>query len=373
MQLHRAFPDARLLLIDPGFADTDAKTYAFWSDRTPPFEAELERTWSSVRLATAQEVVVRPLHRYRYHVLRGAVFRRAATRELAAGGRTELLAARVRSVRDDGEVRTERGTVRPLWTFDSRLRPDRVPADRHGHVALTQRFLGWDVRCDRDALDEATVTLMDFRTPQGRGDVRFLYVLPFDRRRALVEHVALHPNDEAEAIRAYLEDVLGVDRFTIERRESGSTPLTDVPFPRRTGRRILTLGIAGGRVKPSSGYAFTRIWEDGEAIVRSLATCGHPFALPAERQAYRFLDALLLRVLRHRPGAAPEIFLRMFARSPPDRVLALLDERAHLHEVLRLGLGLPAGPFLEAACREGAGWLRAAVARLTAPVPYDEE
>jgi lycopene beta-cyclase len=44
---------------------------------------------------------------------------------------------------------------------------------------------------------------------------------------------------------------------------------------------VLAIGVNGGRIKPSTGYAFSRVQADSEAIVQSLLTHGHPFALPA--------------------------------------------------------------------------------------------
>ena len=101
-------------------------------------------------------------------------------------------------------------------------------------------------------------------------------------------------------MRDYLETVLGIKEYRIVATEGGVNPLTDQPFPRRLGRRIMTIGIPGGRVKPSSGYAFWRIQQDSAAIVRSLLQVEHPFDVPR-----RFSASIAFMRLADAPDHGP--------------------------------------------------------------------
>jgi len=365
------FPDARMLLIDPGFADLAARTFAFWCEGEPPLAEAVEHTWARIRLASERKRVDRALDAHRYHVLGGERFRDHCLARLAAHGGVHLhvgKADHVRSDDDEARVRGEGLSARGRWVFDSRVDLAAVPADPASNVVLSQRFLGWDVETDRDVFDPDTVTLFDFRTDPGHHDVRFVYVLPYSARSALVEHVSLRPGGEREALEAYLAEVVGARSYRITRRESGTSPLTDAVFPRRAGRRQLRVGVAGGRLKPSSGYAFTRMWEDAGAIVASFERHGHPFAdLPETNEAFRLLDGLFLRVMRHEPSRMPHIFLRLFERNPPDRVFRFLDETVGVDDVVALGSSLPPGPFARALAGSQKRKLWAAVRRLKAP------
>lgn len=373
--LAERFPAARILLVDPGFGDLAARTFAFWSEGPPPLAEAVERTWAKIRIASPERVVERELTAHRYHVIGGARFRDHCLAHLAArGGVHHHRGGAAAVVSDDVEARiTGEGLwARARWAFDSRVDLAAVPAHPSENVVLTQRFLGWEVGTATDAFDPDVATLFDFRVEPGPDDVRFVYVLPFGPRRALVEHVSLRPGGEKEALAAYVRDVLGVAEPEILRVESGSSPLTDAVFPRRAGPRHLRIGIAGGRLKPSSGYAFTRIVEDSAAIVASLAAHGHPFdGLPETNEAFRLLDGLFLRVMRREPARMKQVFLRLFERNPPARVFRFLDERVGVEDVLALGSSLPPGPFARALA--GAQKLRlvAAVSRLKEPVPYE--
>lgn len=364
-ELAARFPDARIALVDPGFGDLAARTLGFWCEGRPPLEDAVERSWSRIRIASEGRTIERALDAHRYHVIRGVRLRDACLARLAAHGGVHLhlgAAARVESREDGVRVEGPGGLdLRARWAFDSRVDLEAVPADPSRHVVLSQRFLGWEIEADHDAFDAEVATLFDFRTPTTERDVRFVYVLPFTPRRALVELVTLRPGGEREALGGYLRDVLGLERYDVLRVEHGTSPLTDAVFPRRAGARHLRIGVAGGRLKPSSGYAFTRIVEDSAAIVRSLAAHGHPFdGLPETPEAFRMLDGVFLRVMRREPARMPHVFLRLFERNPPSRVLRFLDERVGLDDVLALGSSLPPGPFARALA--GAQRLRIAAA-----------
>lgn len=345
------FPEARAVLVDPSLADSKNRTFAFWCAGEPPFADAVSKTWAEVEVLTDVRAITTGLDHYRYHVITGADFRDATVARLESTGRAVFVHGKALGhVEGDDHVtlETTAGPVRGAWLFDSRFDPHDVAVDPKRHVALTQRFLGWDVLTPHPAFDDTRVRLFDFRTPQD-GDQRFVYVLPFTDRFALVEHVCLVDTDQAALLERYVRDVLGLRDYQILRREAGTSLLTNAPFPRAVGARTLRIGLAGGRLKASSGYAFTRIVEDARAIARSLATHGHPFDLPVSPSVFTWLDRLFLTVTRDHPERMPEIFAAMFHFNPPDRVFAFLDEAASADEIMKLGLQLPVGPFLEAA------------------------
>jgi lycopene beta-cyclase len=248
------------------------------------------------------------------------------------------------------EVVVDGRTVRATWVFDSVTRT--APSTVDGWLAFT----GDEVRTDEPRFDPTTPVLMDFRTPPGTG-VRFVYVLPTDEHRALVElteFVPRHatPPSEAErrdALGAYLREMVG-GRPEVLRTESAVLPLSAYPGPRRHGR-VLDIGVHGGLVKASTGYAYQRIQRDSRSIARSLVEHGHPFDVPPPRPRHRLLDALLLDVLDHDPAQLELAFARLFGRHPAERVLRFLDEDTAPGDELRLIATLPPMPYLRALTR----------------------
>ena len=150
------------------------------------------------------------------------------------------------------------------------------------------------------------------------------------------------------ALRQYLSEVLGVAHYRILEEERDLIPMTNRPFPRRAGRRVLNIGTRGGRVKASSGYAFSRIQQDAVAVVRSLQAHGHPFDLPRTPRRYQVFDAMLLNILQRRGDRGAAIFAQLFRRNPIQRIFRFLDEEGGWGENLALMASVPPVPFAQA-------------------------
>ena len=74
--------------------------------------------------------------------------------------------------------------------FDSR--PPQIPSN-----ILLQHFEGFIVNSKKDVFDDKTVILMDFRCDQSKG-MHFIYLLPFSKKKALVESTMFSKNIEVK-------------------------------------------------------------------------------------------------------------------------------------------------------------------------------
>jgi len=339
----------RILVIERAPERHEDHALAFWTAGASALDPLVEHGWTALRsVALDGREFVGQLRDHRYVSTRRSTIVGAAA---ALGGpNVARITGDVGSIHDEhglAVVHVGAATHRGRLVFDSR-RPSPGPAT----VRLIQRFTGWVVETVTPCFDPGAATLFDFRTDQA-GATCFVYVLPFSSTRALVEHVAIGPVDAAlpepgDMLRGYLTARLGVppDGYSVTVRERGESPLSDARHPRRAGRCICNIGLRGGRLKPSSGYALARIERDSLAIVRSLASHGHPFGVPRDGWWYRSLDAIFLRVLAREPARSPAIFAALMRR--PDVTLRFLDERAGLVDLLRLLVALPTWVFLRA-------------------------
>ncbi|MFZ0158555.1 MAG: lycopene cyclase family protein [Kineosporiaceae bacterium] len=348
-----ALADSSILLVDGARDEDELRTLSFWAAGPVPLEPLVRHRWSTLRIHVDEVPHDVPLHQHTYRTLFFADLQREAKSRLLGRPGNRLVDGRVDAlVQDDEGVTLSIGdaTFRARWVFDSRFHQNALVVDRRRYHLLRQHFHGWIVRAPTDAFEPAVATLLDFRaqTPRGTG---FFYVLPFSAREALVELVTLQPVDAEQVTRAYLAQVFGLDDVELLDRESGTSPMTEQPFRWREGARVRRIGVASGRLKPSTGYAFTRIVDECALIVGSLEREGHPWAPPAGPVFWRFLDAVLLELWSSRPEEIPAVFAALFTRNPADRVLRFLDERATAGEVARLILTLPKPPFLRAALR----------------------
>jgi lycopene beta-cyclase len=183
--------------------------------------------------------------------------------------------------------------------------------------------------------------------------MRFFYILPFSPDHALVEYTLfsgeLLPQSEYEvALRKYISEILRLKEtdYSILEVEKGIIPMTDYPFPRRLGSCIMAIGTKGGRVKPSTGYAFLRIQQDSIEIINSLQIYNHPFHVSASPWRYKVFDTTMLQQMHRHGGKMVSYFTTMFKNNPIDRIFRFLDENASIPDNLSLMATLPPLDFL---------------------------
>lgn len=347
--------DRSILIVEPDDKDRNDRTFCFWSDRPTPFDGLIHRSWDHIRLNDEHGSRRLALGAYRYHLIRGLDFYRFARQRLAAHANVTFVQAAADHIEEGaaGAVVSAGGRrYFGRWVFDSRFKVADFKANPANAGALYQHFTGWLIETAADAFDPTAATLFDFRVPQ-KHELRFCYVLPLSKRRALIEFVALSPHQLEPTLKRYVEETLKPGAYRILEEEGGVSSLTDRPFPRRVSAHVMTIGTAGGRIKASTGYAFKRIQDDSAAIVRSLIETGQPFDVPGDSPFFRLCDALLLRLMRERGGMIRSIFTAMFQRNPVARIFRFLDEAASPAEVALFIAHMPPRPFLQALYAHG--------------------
>lgn len=343
-----------ILIIDKDSKKSNDRTFSFWANRPTLFDHLVCHSWRLLQFKSEHHNGTLDLCDYAYKMIRGIDFYRFTESEFRRRGNVELLMGNVDGIEEDADgvrVRVGDQIHRGRWAFDSRFHLSQFRPNPSRHYNLQQRFSGWVVETPHPAFDPQIATMFDFRTGQKDG-FSFFYVLPFSAHQALIEYVSLNAGDYTRALETYIETVLRIKDYEILAREGGVNPLTDYPFPRRLGAHRIAIGTLGGRVKPTSGYAFIRIQHDSAAIVRSLRDTGSPFHIPSDSSYYRLCDSLMLQLMHRRGADAVPLFVDLFKNNPARRVLRFLDETASPVENLALMASLPPGPFLQAFIRQ---------------------
>jgi lycopene beta-cyclase len=343
----------RVLLLEPEAKDKNDRTWSFWTDKPTLFDAIVAYEWTRLAFRSAGYEQVFPLARHRYKMIRGLDFYQFVRAALADNPQFTLLQTTVSGLEDlpkgGARATTPLGEFTARYAFDSR--PPQVQQRPNKHRYLLQHFVGWEVETDHDVFDPATVEFMDFRGEQHQ-EPRFMYVLPFSKRRALVEYTLFSaeilPRQAYEAaMRTYLHDTLGVADFKIEAEEVGAIPMTDHPLPAGVGQYIVHLGTRAGRAKPSTGYAFQRIQEHSARLVQALASTGQPPRnLTGDQWQFRLFDTLLLDIMQRQGEQTRDIFAQLFQRNPVERIFDFLDEKTSWVENFQIMNSVTSWPFL---------------------------
>ncbi len=223
----------------------------------------------------------------------------------------------------------------------------RPPAIPDG--MMLQHFLGYEITADHSVFDDTTAILMDFRCDQSNG-MHFIYCLPFSDRHALVESTIFSSQTVAEAfyaaaIKDYLHDIVGVNSFSIMRREQGVIPL-GILKPRDPN--LPGIGGNGGAIRPSSGYAFSFIQKQIEQIQQNSMPGQQLIPACPHSRFDLWMDNIFLAVIRQRPSLAPTIFTAMAQQLTGDEFALFLSGEADPQIYAKVILAMPKMPFLSA-------------------------
>lgn len=352
--LRSPLQDRSILIIDKSPKDQNDRTLCFWTNQPTIFDEIVYRSWNQLQFYGEHGQKQIELKDYYYKMIRGIDFYTFVQQKLAEQPHVTYRQSVVEQIVDGADaayVTVDGETVSGTWVFDSMFRPTEFKHDPRPHRYLNLNFKGWEIETAEPAFDPETATLMDFRTAQ-EGETRFFYLLPLSERRALVEFTAFAPNrfnhsSYEQALKTYLETTLKLTNYRILSMENGVIPATDLPFARKLGAHVLTIGTRAGQVKPSTGYAFMRIQQDSAAIVQSLMQHGHPFEVATSPRHYQLLDSLLLRIMQKYGERIKPIFTALFERNPIERIFRFLDEAATPGEILALTTSLPIRMFLQ--------------------------
>jgi lycopene beta-cyclase len=344
-------PAQRTIVIEARHSYATDRTWCFWRTAPHRHDGLVAKSWSRLRLSSAERSVLVDCREAPYQMLESGSFyeraegliRRSTSVELQLG--TTIIAEPERNG-DRWLVNTSRGTLSGRQIIDTR--PARVP--REGDATLWQSFLGHDIVCDRPVFDDAVATLMDFAGCLDDG-VRFHYVLPASPNRALIETTVFGPRPLSEARLAQSQDA-ALEKFcrghprTVVRRESGILPMGMTTLAPSPGERYARAGVMNGGARASTGYAFQRIqrWaRDSAWVIRNGGVVtGHA----ADPFVHRMMDRLFLRVVRHHPERAAELFLSIFGMNDPLRIIRFLTDSGSLRDDAAVIAALPTGQFL---------------------------
>jgi lycopene beta-cyclase len=346
--LQSPLQDRRILIIEQDAKDQNDRTWCFWTNQPTLFDDIVSYSWDQLQVVGQRNTMTLDLHTYRYKMIRGIDFYHFAYQAITRSPHIDFMQGKIEHIEDGNQqanVVVDGQLYAGTWVFDSLFHWSTFQPDQKHYHVLKQQFIGWEVETEQQIFNPQRATFLDFRTSQELG-THFFYVLPFSERHALVESVystttPIRWETCQQAINSYLESILATATYCVKREERGISPLTDWPFPQQRGQHVMAIGIKGGMVKPSTGYAFLRIQQESANIVRSLLQVGHPFNVPISPRRYRFFDSVMLSIMAQHGERVEAILTTLFRQNSVERIFRFLDEAAPLWENALMVPSLP--------------------------------
>ncbi|MBL92965.1 MAG: hypothetical protein CMH56_14285 [Myxococcales bacterium] len=331
----------KILVIDPSTKIVNDKTYCFWSkdteEITQDFSAMASHCWSKISTDSHPPQEMGDL-KY-YHINSLELYN--ATKRILTQHRAIFLNEAVLEVGSAQQpfVVSESGTYKAQTVFDSRPPhfDKALPEDQN----ILQSFVGYKITLDDKALNPDACTLMDFNVPQ-QNHTQFVYVLPFSEHTALVELTrfgtqAISENNAAPVLHRYIEEKFGP--YKLKDIERGVIPMFTDLKPPKPLPGVIPLGTRANKVKPSTGYAFKKMYAHAKSICQNESA-------KKEESRFRFYDRLLILILALWPHQGKPIFQRLFQVRDTAYILKFLDEKTSIWEDARMFYKLPVSIFL---------------------------
>ena len=353
MSNNKYFDSKSILLIEPQDKDKNDRTWSFWSKENRFYNDWAIKKWDQLIFKSVEKEIDLDINPYKYYTIRGIDFYNNTLPQISSSAQIKQLKQEVQSVstQDDHiEILLSDGTkYTAKFCFDSRLDPNYNLEDSN---FVWQHFKGWVVESKEDYFDDTKALFMDFSIDQ-KDDTRFFYVLPFSKKKALIQ-IAIFSNEIVSSsnydilIKDYIDQHHPQLDYTIKEEEYDKIPMTDFNFPRSAGKNHMYIGTASGMVKASSGFAFKRMQDQSEGIINSLIAGKDPTHATQKivRKKYRILDGTLLHVILTKKRSGQEVFTKLLNRNKGKNVFDFLDQKSNIFQELKIMASLPTLPFL---------------------------
>lgn len=347
--------DKSILIIEPEEKTKNDRTWAFWENKSNAFENILLRKWDAVRFTNAEgQSKVLDIGNYQYKLLRGIDFYGFVINELKKNPKIEWLKEKVISIEESDNkaiVKTENSIYSTDFVFDSIYKLNLKIRENHN---LLQHFKGLVIQTKTDFFTPEMPDMMNFGIEQKNAECRFIYILPFDSKTALVEYTLfsedlLSEKEYDEELKEYIRNDLKLSDYQILEEEFGVIPMSDVRTNEFPSEHIVRIGTAGGYTNPATGYTFQNTQRRLLRIVESLEKTGKPYIKDSFfKKRFLLYSSVLLNVLEKKRHLAADVFDRMYAQNPPSRVFRFLDGDTNFIEELKIMWSTPKNKFIVA-------------------------
>jgi lycopene beta-cyclase len=339
----------KIAVIDADDKSINDKTYCFWTSTDDSISHNCQhlfsRSWSKISVNRQEPET---LDNSQYVHISSITLYNECRRIINEYRLTRIYSSVLGLLKTDVgvEVQTVDGNFSAKTVFDSR--PPKFAEPKKNEAILWQTFIGHIISPKEEYAQVDCVDLMDFDIPQ-HGFTQFMYVLPLSNNRILVEMTRFGAEAissiQAEPILSdYIQKRFGA--YELIETETGTIPMSTSKIVSEHIEGVVPIGGRSGAIKPSTGYAFKKMFQASEHIAESIETHKKLSPMVMEPKRFEFYDRLLLLILLHHPLLGKPIFSVLFKKNHVFSVFRFLEGKTTIFQDIRILMTLPFRPFL---------------------------
>ncbi|MEO1263526.1 MAG: lycopene cyclase family protein [Bacteroidota bacterium] len=339
----RFFADKKILLLEKDEKNQNDRTWSFWEKGNGQWDELISKKWQSGLFYSETGKKKLNLLPYQYKSLKAIDFYTFAKERLTKQTNIHWITEEVKAVTDGDpmQITGDQKKHSAKLVFDSRV-PVEFFEKKDKYTRVLQHFKGWVIRTNEDRFEEEHFTMMDYRL-RWKGASSFMYILPFNKKEAMVEFTFFSPDlvsdeDYESFLRKYIKEYLSIDEFEIAEIEKGIIPMSDFPFKKYSNKNHIRIGTAGGWVKPSTGYSFKNCERNVKKIIKNLKD-NRPINQGIFKPRFELYDAIFLNVLFRYNYDGHKLFETMYFKNDIQTILSFLDETTNFWQELKIMWG----------------------------------
>ena len=342
------FNDKKILIIEKDKKNKNDRTFGFWENKKSLLDELVFKEWEYAEFKDSSFHNSFLLEPFKYKMIKSSKFYSHIGKKISNASNFTYLHSNIKSIDQKNKlVKTDDGNFQSSIIFSSIY--DDQKLDFKKYPLLKQHFIGWTIQTKDQCFDDNKITFMDFSVDQ-QNEIRFMYVLPFSKNKALVEYTLFSSStiedDEYETeIKNYLKINKILDYNVLE-KEKGVIPMTCYPFFKKNTDSFFKIGTAGGWTKPSTGYTVKNSIDKIDLIISYLKK-DKPLSKINFKNRFWYYDLLFLDVLIDSKGKGSKVFSDLFKNNDPIKIFKFLDERTSFTEELSIFLSVNVVVFVK--------------------------
>ena len=340
------FNDKKILIIERESKTTNDKTFGFWNDKESVLDEMVFKEWEFAEFKDSNSYNTFLLNPYKYKMIKSSQFYSHIGNKILKASNFKYLNSNINEIDEiNNIVKTDDGEFNSTIIFSSIYNEVNFKK----YPLLKQHFIGWTIETKSESFDDNKITFMDFSVDQ-KDEIRFMYILPFSKNKALVEYTLfskeiIADNEYEKEIKSYLKKN-NIQGYTIKEKEKGMIPMTCYPFFENNTDTYFQIGTAGGWSKPSTGYTIKNSIKKIDVIVESLKQ-NKPLSKIRFKNRFWYYDLLFLDVLIASKGKGSQVFSDLFKNNDPIKIFKFLDENSSVVEELSIFLSVDIKTFVK--------------------------